>query len=128
MKRKLEDKIIRKVYRMETQKTFAFVAARIVFFLVSAFLILLFLSTLIDILAEQGSFDLFDFVGPDFEAVTRYLPDNLILFWEETPKTILSILILAIIGFIYLTARVIKNYKMLKNKLVSIYKFYNRKP
>lgn len=126
-KRRLEDKIIGKVYRMETQRTFTFITTRIILFLVSASFILLFLSALIDILAEQGSFDLFDFIGPDFEVVTRYLPDNLILFWAETPKFILFILTLAIIGFIYLMAKIIKNYRMLKNKFVSIYKFYNKK-
>ena len=112
---------------METRKTLSFIISRIVFSVISLSFILIFLSVLADILIEQGSFDLFDFVGWDFEVVRRYFWDNLSLFWEETPKSIVLILILAIIGFIYLIVRVIKNYRMLRNKFVSIYKFYNKK-
>ena len=59
--KKLEDKIIKKIYRIETEKTIGRIigeVALISFIILSSVFIF---SIIVEILNEQASFDLFDF-------------------------------------------------------------------
>lgn len=126
-KPKLEDKILGKVYRMETGKTFSYIVSRAVAFS-AVLLVAVFLgSVAFDIFREQGSFDLLNFWGDDIEVIKKYFLDNAWLFVEETPKELLLVLSAATAGLVYLIYKIASNFKKIKNKLVSIYKFYKNK-
>lgn len=126
-KNKLEDIIVNKVYRMETKITTWYVVSRLLLFLLGTLTIFILVSVAYDIFIEQRSFDLIDFKGDDFEVINRYFTDNLSVFIEEAPKELLLILILTITGFVYLIHKVRGSYRKMKNKLISIYKFYKKR-
>lgn len=124
--KKLEEKIITRVYKIEARRTFSYVITRIIFFTVTILLILFLSAVTYEILKEQGSFDLINFAGDDIEVVSRYLMDNIYVFYEETPKLLLLLTGMVIIGFAWLLAKVISNFGRIRNKLISIYKFHKK--
>ncbi len=126
-KSKLEDRIIGRVYRMETKKTFWYILSRAFVFLLSLFVVYIFASVLFEIFNEQGSMDLINFWGDDLEVVYRYLFDNIAVFLSETPREILLVLLLTITGLVYLSYKIVSNFRSIRNKVVSIYKFYKNK-
>jgi len=111
----LENKIKKKVYKIETEKTGFYIFSRSLFFIIGIFLIFILVSLSYDILKEQGSFDLLDFFKEDMEVVKRYWFENINVFIEETPKTILAILLLVILVFVYLVYKIFNNLNRLKN-------------
>lgn len=126
-KNRLEEKILNKVYGMETRKTSWYIVSRILSFLFISLIAYIFISVLFDIFAEQKTLDLVNFSGDDLEVVGRYLIDNVKVFLEETPREILGVLALTITVLVYLCYKIIINFRKIKNKVVSIYKFYKNK-
>lgn len=124
---KLEDKIIKKIYRFEAKKTTGYLLLK--FFLGALFLFLtyIFSSITIEILNEQQSFDLLDFFRDDFEVIRRYFFENLFDFYQELPQPLFLLLMISILLLLVIVFVLVKNFKTIKNKLVSIYKFYKTK-
>jgi len=126
-KQNLKNEIIRKVYKLETKKTFFYLISKLFFGLIFLFLIFIFASVIFDILIEQGSFDLFNFFGDwSFEVFSRYFIDNLIVFYQELPQPLFFILILVIFILLVLVFLVVKNFRKIKNRLTALYKFYKK--
>lgn len=124
--KKIEEKIIKKIYQIETKKTFFNLFLRIFFILLFLFSSLIFTLVLVDILKEQKSFDLLDFLKDDFEVVKKYFYSNLIVFYNELPKELILFLIGSITLLLIIIFFFLKNFKKIKNKLKSIYKFYKK--
>ena len=122
--KKLEDKIIKKIYRIETEKTIGRIigeAVLISFIILSSVFIF---SIIVEILNEQASFDLFDFLRDDFEVIKNNLFNNSLLFIQELPQLLTYILIGLLLLLIWLLYILLKNFSKIKNKLVSLYKFW----
>lgn len=122
--KKLEDKIINKIYKMETKKTIGQIiseATLIIFVVLSSMFIF---SVIVEILNEQASFDLFDFLRDDFETIRDNFFNNSLLFIRELPLPLTYILIGLLLLLIWLLFILAKNFNRIKNKLVSIYKFW----
>lgn len=121
---KLEDKIINKVYRLETKKTVGQIIVKIFGIIFIALSSLFIFSIIVEIMNEQTSFDLFDFLRDDFEIIKTELINNSLLFIQELPMSLIYVLISLLLLLIWLLYIVIKNFNKIKNKLVSIYKFW----
>ncbi len=124
--KKIEEKIIKKIYQIETKKTFFDLFSKIFFILLFLSLTLIFFLVVIDILKEQNSFDLLSFFNDDFEVIKKYFFSNLITFYNELPKELTLSLIISITLLLSLIIIFLKNFKKIKNKLKSIYKFYKK--
>ena len=81
-------------------------------------------SVIVEILNEQASFDLFDFLRDDFEIIKENFLNNSLLFFQELPLPLIYILIGLSLLLVWLLYIVIINSNKIKNKLVSIYKFW----
>lgn len=124
--KKIEEKIIKKIYQIETKKTFFDLFLRILFILLFLFSSFIFFLVLVDVLKEQNSFDLLDFLRDDFEVIQKYFYSNLVVFYNELPKELILFLIINIILLLLLTIVFFKNFKKIKNKIKSIYKFFKK--
>lgn len=122
--KKLEDKILKKVYWFETKKIIREVTTKIMIIFLGGFLSFILFSLLIDSLMAQGSFDLLDIFSDDLEVVRRYFFDNILIFFEETPKLILLLTIVSVVFTFLLTLILIKNLKIIKNKVKSIINYW----
>ena len=120
--KKLEKKIINRVYKLETKITVGKIFIRAALITLFVTVSLLIFSVITDILNDQSSFDLFDFWRDGLEMVNRYFFNNLLLFIQELPMPLIFILaglLLILLLFAYLS---IKNFNKIKKKVASIYK------
>jgi hypothetical protein len=122
--RKLEDKIIKKIYRIETEKTFGQIISEAILIVLITLSSIFIFSIIVEILNEQTSFDLFDFLRDDLEIIKDNFFNNFLLFIQELPLPLIYILIGLLLLLIWLLFVSVKNFNKIKNKLVSIYKFW----
>ena len=122
--KKLENRIIKKIYRIETKKTIGQIISEAILIILIFLSSLFIFSVIVEILNEQSSFDLFDFFRDDFETIKNYVFNNSLLFIQELPLPLIYILIGLLLLLIWLLFILIKNYNKIKNKLISIYKFW----
>ena len=121
---KLEEKIIKKIYRIETKKTVGQIINEAVLIIIMTLASMFMFSVIVEILNEQTSFDLFDFLRDDFETIRSYSINNLLLFVQELPFPLIYIFFALLLILIWLICISFKNYNKVKNKLISIYKFW----
>lgn len=122
--KKLEERIVKKIYRLETKKTAGYLLSRLFFGILLVLSSWLLFLSLLDILDEQSSFSLLDFFKDDFEVIQKYFMQNIIDFYQELPQPLTLILLTCIILILVLITLFIINFNKLKNKLFSLYKFY----
>lgn len=122
--KKLENKIINKIYKIETEKTIGQIISK-VFSIILIFLTSIFIfSVIVEILNEQSSFDLFDFLRDDFSTIKDNLINNSLLFIQELPLPLIYILFGLLLLLIWIFYIIIKNKNRINNKLVALYKFW----
>jgi hypothetical protein len=122
----LKKKIISKVYHEETKKiSFAFFTW--IFFVVFIFFLMaITYQVILEILIEQKSFNLIEILTEDVDVFRFYFANNLVTFFQEIPKFLLFLFLLSVFILLWLFLMLKKNFKMIKNKLLSIYKFYKK--
>lgn len=122
--KKLEDKIIKKIYKIETEKTIGQIINEAILIILIILSSMFIFSVIVEILNEQASFDLFDFLRDDFETIKGNFFNNSFLFIQELPLPLIYILIGLLLLLIWLLYILVKNYNIIKNKLISLYKFW----
>lgn len=122
--KKLEKKIIKGIYKMETKRTLSQIVGRVLSMAIVIISAVFIFSVIVEILNEQRSFDLLDFYRDDFEVVRHFFVRNTSLFMQELPLPLVCILILLVVALIVLIYILARNFKKLKNKLISLYKFW----
>lgn len=122
--KKLEDRIIKKIYRIETEKTMGQIISEAALIILVSLSSIFIFSVIVEILNGQASFDLFDFLRDDFETIRDNFFNNSLLFVQELPLPLIYILIGLLLLLIWLLFILAKNSNKIKNKLVSIYKFW----
>ncbi len=122
--KKLEDKIIKKIYKMEAKKTVGQIISEVILVIAITLSVVFVFSVIIEVLNDQASFDLFDFLRDDFEIIQTNFFNNSLLFIQELPLPLTYILISLILLLVWLLYVFIKNFNKIKNKIVSIYKFW----
>ncbi len=124
---KLEDKIVKKVFVLETKKTAGEIFLRILGILVFAFVIFFIGSIIFEIFQEQRTLDLLEIFQEDIEIVRRYSFDVISQFYRETPKELVAILITGIVVILILLFNIARNFEKIRNKLLSIFGFWFKK-
>lgn len=124
--KKLEDKIIKKIYRMETKKTVEQIISEAILVIAITLSAVFVFSVIVEVLNYQASFDLFDFLRDDFEIIKGNFFNNSLLFFQELPLPLIYILIGLILLLVWLLYISVRNFNKIKNKLVSLYKFWSK--
>lgn len=114
--KKIEDKIIKRIYKYETSRTVNEVVWKILMITFFGFSGLVFISLIFDIYRQAGTFDLLNI----------FYSDNLIIFLAETPKIILFFSIMFIMLAFYKLISFIKNFKSMKKKLEAIINYWRK--
>ena len=89
--KKLEDKIINRIYKIETRKTIEKIISEASLIILIVLSSLFIFSVIVEILNEQSSFDLFDFLRDDFETIRSFFVNNLLLFVQELPLPLIYV-------------------------------------
>lgn len=127
MTKKIERKIIKRVYQIETKKTVLEIFFK--FFSIVFFGLVVFILSEIffEILKEEKNLDFFQLFVEDFEVVKKYFFDTVYIFYLEIPKIILILFLFLLSILFYLIWHLIKNLSKIKNKVNSLIKFWRKK-
>ena len=123
--KKLENKILSKIYKLETKKTIGQIVSEVILIIIISLSSVFIFSIIVEILNEQTSFDLFDFLRDDFEIIRNNFFNNSLLFIQELPLPLTYILIGLLLILVWLLYVFAKNFNNMKNKLISLYKFWS---
>jgi len=74
--KKLEDKIIKKIYRMEAKKTIRQIISETLLIITITLFVVFIFTVIVEVLNDQASFDLFDFLRDDFEIIKANFFNN----------------------------------------------------
>jgi hypothetical protein len=124
--KKLEKKILKKVYFWEAKRTIFDLFLKMILFFSSGLFLLIFGQIFFEILNEQKTLDLLNFFNEDFEVIKKYFLDNVFIFFFEMPKFLLLLLLLFLATFSLVILTLIKNFYTLKNKVKSFLKFFKK--
>ena len=122
--KKLEKKILNKVFWFETKKTAGQIIGEVVGLATAGFFGLIFLSLFFDQVVRQGTADLLSNFFEDWEVVKDYFSDTVYIIFEEIPKELLALIIICLIIFIVLVYLFIKNFVKIKNRAKALIKFW----
>jgi hypothetical protein len=123
-KNTLQKKILKKIYYYEIKKTSLVFFLTILFYLLGGLFLYLLFSIFFEILNDQKTFDLLNFFSEDFEVVKKYFFENVVVFYFELPKALLLLILILILLFIFLSIKIIKEWRIYKNKIKSFLKFF----
>jgi len=124
--KRLEKKILKKVYFWEAKRTVFDLVLKIILFFSSGLFLFILGEIFFEILNEQKTFDLLNFFNEDFEVVKKYFLDNIFIFFFEIPKFLLLLILLFLVIFSLICLTLIKNFYILKNKVKSFFKFIKK--
>jgi hypothetical protein len=112
----LEEKIINKIYRLETKKTFFHLLFRLIEYLGLFLIGYIFISLLIDALTGLNTFELFSYLTNDTGALS--------VIYQETPKGLFLLSLAVIVLFVFLVWSSLSNFVIMKNKFRSLLQFW----
>lgn len=122
--KKLEKKILNKVYFFETRQTLSELALRLLA-MVGLILGSIFLSIfIIRELIQQQTFDVLEIFFEDLGVVSENIGEVAATFLQELPKVEMFLALVAIILSFILVVKFIHNFAKVKNKINSIVKFW----
>lgn len=126
MKKEIEKKIIKKIYRLEARRTFADILfSTMSFFVLIGFFILI-ISVLSEIIIEQKTFEPFQLLQEEPDIIWKYLASLVEYLYYEIPHAILVLLMASFVICLYVTFLITKNFIRTKNKLRAITAFLFR--
>lgn len=124
--KKLEDKILSKVYQFETRRTIFEVIIRIAALIVLLLAGIFVFQVLYTALIEQKTLDVLQIFAEDIETIRDYFGEVLSTLYEETPKDVLLLLVAIMILLILAILTLIVNFEKIKRRTKSILKFWFR--
>lgn len=123
----LEEKVMKKIYFLETKKTIMEIVLKTLILIFLTLNLWIFFDIFFSILKEQKTLDLFTLLKEDPEVIRRYFFDNLNIFFWEVPKGILAVFLLLILLLFLFILQLKRKYFILKNKVISLIKFWQKK-
>ena len=120
----LEDRILKKVYVFETKRTIIGSIVKLVLYTLLAGFVFLTGQVILEILSEEGAFDLLQIIQEDIEVVKMYAWDTLYTFYQELPKELSLLFLAGVIILVVSAVMVVKHFKVIKNKMKALFRFW----
>lgn len=124
MKKTIEKKIIDRVYKYETRRTFVQLFIEVGATILLILLIFVPVLALFEIFTEQQTFELFHLFEQDREVIGKYFWETLLTFYQEIPKPILLMIFFGLISLLALLIYIIRHFSYFRNKVVNIIKYW----
>jgi hypothetical protein len=125
--KKLEDKIIDKVYVFETKKTLLGTLIKIVSVCLLLAATVSFALVVIKTLSEQETLSVIDIFQENVQAIHTYLLDVIYVIFVETPKLHLLFFVIGLLVLVIILWTVAKNARKIGNKIRSLTIYWSRK-
>lgn len=121
---KLEKKILDKVYRFETKRTFVKLILKLILLAIAIVLGGYFLGILFDELVRQKTLDVFEIFKEDIEIIWEYFNDTVFIVYNEIPKITLLLAVIFSFSGLVLILTITKNFVKIRNKIRSLIKYW----
>ncbi len=122
--KKLEKKIIKKIYSFETKKTLLEIVFRTGLIIVVGFIGIFYLIKVVQQLVEQQTLDVLELFQEDVEIIRNYAKEVLETVYQEFPKYEFVLSLLMFVVGLFFAFLLIKNFKKIKNKLFALKKYW----
>ena len=122
--KKLEKKILKKVYSFETRQTLSELALRLLAIMSLILGSILLCVFIIRELIQQQTLDVFEIFFEDLGVVSENIGEVTATFLQELPKVEMLLAIVAIVLSFLLVVKFMQNFVKVKNKINSIVKFW----
>jgi hypothetical protein len=126
MNKKIEDKIIKKIYIYETERTTFEIVIKTV--LISVGILFLFLSLVAawEVMVEQQTLELITYIIYDFQNGIDNIFNIGLSLYHESPKLLILTLILLIALLFHIIFNLVRRRRYLKNKIRLIFKYWRK--
>jgi signal transduction histidine kinase len=125
--KKLEDRIIKKIYVLETKNTVINFMLKLAGILLSGAVAVFLVQILWEIFAEEQTFNILEIFTDDIEVVWEYLGNIFTVIFNETPLELLVPIGLAAALFLFIALTFILNFGKMKHKLTAAWNYWRRK-
>lgn len=125
--KKLEKKILDKVYRFETKRTIKETVVKTGLILLSLLTLGYVAYSVFQQLQSAQALDLLQLFQEDFETIKMYIAEVADTLYQELPKNEIVILLIAFITLIILLLFFAKNFAKIKQRTKAIIKFWFKK-
>lgn len=122
--KKLEKKILNKVYSFETKQTLSQLFLRLLVMASLTMAGILFVTIVADELREQQTLDMLEIFNENYVIIRENIMEVTATFFQELPmiETLFTVVIIVI--FLVLFLKFILNFAKIKNKIQSIIKYW----
>ncbi|MBI4973696.1 hypothetical protein HZC27_03750 [Candidatus Roizmanbacteria bacterium] len=124
--KKLEDKIINKMYVLETKKTgLSLITKTILFFFFGLSAIFL-TQILVEVFFETGSDNVFEILQEDWQVVAKHGVDIIFSLYQEIPKPLILIIFVSFGISLLALLTFIKNFGKIRYKVIALSQYWKK--
>jgi len=122
--KKLEDKILKKVYILETKKTVTSSVVKTLVFVLSGLGAFLFIQILAEEFFDMKTFSLFEIMQEDGEVIIKHIGGVLSSVFQEIPISMVLITLFFIVILMVVSLTFVRNFGKIRHRTVSLFKFW----
>ncbi len=122
--KKLEDRIVKKIFVMETKRTLTEIVIRTAMIIVLALLSVFLVSDIITILVEQQTLDILQLFQEKREVIQKYFGEVMSTLYIEMPKVEIAVTVIIFVLVISCVLLFVKHYKKIKNKVSALKNYW----
>lgn len=124
---KLESKIIKKMYELETKKTGASLVAKIFLFLFFGLASVFFIQILTEVFFETGSDNVFEILQEDWQVIAKHGIDIIFSLYQEIPKPLILIILISSCISLLVLLTFIKNFGKIRYKIIALLRYWTKR-
>lgn len=123
---KLEDKIIKKMYVLETKKTGLSLITKTILFLFFGLLAIFFFQILTEVFFETGSDNVFEILQEDWQVVAKHGMDIVYSLNQEIPKPLILVIFISFCISLLALLTFIKNFGKIRYKVIALLRYWKK--
>lgn len=124
---KLEDKIIKKMYVLETKKTGFSLITKTILFLFFGLLAIFFTQILTEVFFETGSDSVFEILQEDWQVVAKHGLDIIFSLYQEIPKPLILVIFVSFFISLLVLLTFIKNFGKIRYKVIALLRYWKKR-
>jgi len=124
--KKLEDKIIKKMYVWETKKTGLSLITKTILFLFFGLLAIFLTQILVEVFFETGSDNVFEILQEDWQIVAKHGLDIIFSLYQEIPKPLIFVIFVSFGISLLALLTFIKNFGKIRYKVTALLRYWEK--
>ncbi|MEK7079539.1 MAG: hypothetical protein AAB929_05710 [Patescibacteria group bacterium] len=124
--KKLEDKIIKKMYVLEAKKTGLSLITKTILFFLFGLLAIFFTQILREVFFETGSDNIFEIFQEDWQVIAKHGMDVIFSLYQEIPKPLILVIFISFCISLLALLTFIKNFGKIRHKVIALLRYWKK--